>query len=211
MEDILDTYALPRDPEIPLVCMDEQPIQLLGDRYKAIEMKPGSPAKEDFQYTRNGTAAIFMFTAPLECWRHVDAQEHRTKLDWAHQIHALLTVHFPDAQKIRLVMDNLNTHVIGALYEAYPPEIARELVKRLEIHYTPKHGSWLNIAEIELSAMTKQCLDRRIDNLEEVRRQISAWELNRNSHQESVKWHFTTDKARGKLKSLYPEIIIAKI
>ena len=211
MEDVLDTYALPRDHKIPLVCMDEQPIQLLGDRFKPIDMQPGSPAKEDFQYTRNGTASIFMFTAPLECWRHVDAQEHRTKLDWAHQIHTLLTKYFKDATKIRLVMDNLNTHVIGALYEAYSPEIARELVKRLEIHYTPKHGSWLNIAEIELSAMTRQCLDRRIDNLEELRRQVSAWELHRNSHQESVNWHFTTDKARGKLKSLYPEIIITNI
>jgi hypothetical protein len=207
MEDVLDTYALSRDPKIPLVCMDEQPVQLLADRYKAIEMKQGSPKKEDFQYTRNGTASIFMFTAPLECWRHVDAQEHRTKLDWAHQIHELLTVHFPDAKKIRLVMDNLNTHVIGALYEAYPPETARELAKRLEIHYTPKHGSWLNIAEIELSVMTKQCLDRRIESLEKLRRQISAWKLHRNSQQKYVKWHFTTDKARGKLKSLYPEFI----
>jgi hypothetical protein len=187
--------------------MDEQPVQLLSDRYKTIEMKPESPQKEDFQYIRNGTASIFMFTAPLECWRHVDAQEHRTKLDWAHQIHKLLTVHFPNAEKIRLVMDNLNTHVIGALYEAYPPETARELVKRLEIHYTPKHGSWLNIAEIELSAMTKQCLDRRVENLEKLRKQISAWELHRNSQQKSVNWHFTTGKARGKLKSLYPEII----
>jgi hypothetical protein len=129
MEDIFDTYALARDPKTPLVCMDEQPVQLLGDRYKAIEMKPGSPQKEDFQYTRNGTASIFMFTAPLECWRHADALEHRTKLDWAHQIYELLTVYFPDAEKIRLVMDNLNTHTIGALYEAYSPKVARELAK----------------------------------------------------------------------------------
>jgi len=210
MEDILDTYALARDPKMPLVCMDEQPVQLLGDRYKAIEMKSGSSLKEDFQYTRNGTAAIFMFTAPLECWRHVSVQERRTKVDWAYQIYELLTVHFPEAEKIRLIADNLNTHTIGAMYEAFSPEIARALVKRLEIHYTPKHGSWLNIAEIELSAMTKQCLNRRIDNLPELRKQTSAWERNRNSNQKSVDWHFTTDKARGKLKSLYPEIVNAK-
>ena len=211
MEDVLDIYALPRDPKIPLVCMDEQPVQLLGDRYQAIEMRPGSPKKEDFQYTRNGTASIFMFTAPLECWRHVDAEEHRTKRDWAHQIYDLLNVHFPNAEKIRVVMDNLNTHTIGALYETFTPDVARELAKRLEIHYTPKHGSWLNIAEIELSAMTKQSLDRRIDNLPELRKQISAWELSRNSNQKSVNWHFTTDDARGKLKSLYPEIVITNI
>jgi hypothetical protein len=211
MEDVLDTYELPHDPQIPLVCMDEQPVQLLGDRYEAIEMKPGSVKKEDFQYTRNGTCSIFMFTAPLECWRHVCAEEHRTKLDWAHQIHDLLYIHFPQAKKIRLVMDNLNTHKIGSLYEAYPPETAWEMAKRLEIHYTPKHGSWLNIAEIELSAMTKQCLNRRIWDLQTLKDQISAWELSRNTNQRSVIWRFTTHDARTKMKSLYPDVDIANI
>jgi len=211
MEDILDTYALPDDPKIPLVCMDEQPVQLLGDRYEAIEMKPGSSKKEDYEYIRNGTCSIFMFTAPLRGWRHTDAQEHRTKLDWANQIRDLLEVRFPDADKIRLVMDNLNTHTIGSLYEAFPPEIARSLAQRLEIHYTPKHGSWLNIAEIELSSMTKQCLDRRIGTLDCLRKAIAAWEISRNTNQKTVNWHFNTKDARGKLKSLYPEIIITNI
>ena len=133
MEDILDTYALPHDPEIPLVCMDEQPIQLLGDRYKAIEMKPGSPKKEDFQYERNGTCSIFMFTEPLAGWRHVGAGEHRTKLDWAAKIKEVLEVHYSSAKKVRLVMDNLNTHTIGSLYEAFSPDVARSLAQRLEI------------------------------------------------------------------------------
>jgi hypothetical protein len=206
MEDILDIYALPYDPDIPLICMDEQPVQLLGDRYEAIEMKPGKPRKEDFQYTRNGTCSIFMFTEPLGGWRHASAKEHRTKLDWAAQIRELLEVHYPDVSKIRLVMDNLNTHVIGSLYEAFTPEVARSLAQRLEIHYTPKHGSWLNVAEIELSAMTKQCLNRRIPDLQKLNSEISAWEKSRNADQKTVNWQFATADARGKLKSLYPKI-----
>lgn len=206
MEDILDTYALPYDPEIPLICMDEQPVQLLGDRYEAIEMAPGRPGKEDFQYTRNGTCSIFMFTEPLGGWRHASAKEHRTKLDWAEQIKELLEVHYPNVSKIRLVMDNLNTHTVGSLYEAFAPEVARTLAQRLEIHYTPKHGSWLNVAEIELSAMTKQCLNRRIPDLQRLNSEISAWEKSRNADQKTVDWQFTTADARGKLKSLYPKI-----
>ena len=206
MEDILDTYALPYDQEIPLICMDEQPVQLLGDRYEAIEMAPGRPWKEDFQYTRNGTCSIFMFTEPLGGWRHASAKEHRTKLDWAEQIKELLEVHYPNVSKIRLVMDNLNTHTVGSLYEAFAPEVARTLAQRLEIHYTPKHGSWLNVAEIELSAMTKQCLNRRIPDLQRLNSEISAWEKSRNADQKTVDWQFTTADARGKLKSLYPKI-----
>jgi transposase len=206
MEDILDLYALPYNPEIPLICMDEQPVQLLGDRYETIEMKPGRPGKEDFQYVRNGTCSIFMFTEPLGGWRHVNAKEHRTKLDWAAEIRELLEVHYPNVSKIRLVMDNLNTHVIGSLYEAFRPEDAHSLARRLEIHYTPKHGSWLNVAEIELSAMTKQCLNRRIPDIEKLNKEISAWEKSRNSDQKTVDWQFTTASARGKLKSLYPKI-----
>jgi hypothetical protein len=206
MEDILDIYALPYNPDIPLICMDEQPVQLLGDRYEAIEMKPGKPEKEDFQYMRNGICSIFMFTEPLGCWRHVSAKEHRTKCDWAAEVRELLEVHYPNVSKIRLVMDNLNTHVIGSLYEAFTPDVARSLAQRLEIHYTPKHGSWLNVAEIELSAMTRQCLNRRISDLQKLRSEISAWEKSRNTDQKTVDWQFTTADARGKLKSLYPKI-----
>ena len=204
MEDILDIYALPYDPEIPLICMDEQPVQLLGEFIEPIEIKPGSLKKEDFQYVRNGTCAIFMFTEPLAGWRHVSAQERRTKLDWAKQIKQLLEVHYPNAKKIRLVMDNLNTHTIGSLYEAFEPEVARSLAGRLEIHYTPKHGSWLNIAEIELSALTLQCLNRRIGDLDSLRNEISAWNKLRNETAKTVDWQFTTQNARGTLKSLYP-------
>jgi hypothetical protein len=207
MEDILDTYAEPYDPEIPLICMDEQPVQLLGDYLEPIEMKPGSPKKEDFQYVRNGTCSIFMFTEPLTGWRHVSAEEHRTKIDWAAQIKELLDVYYPNALKIRLVMDNLNTHTIGSLYDAYSPDVARSLApQRLEIHYTPKHGSWLNVAEIELSVLTMQCLNRRIGGLNILRKEISAWEKLRNNSQKSVDWHFSTTNARGKLKSLYPNV-----
>jgi hypothetical protein len=206
MEDILDIYALPYNPDIPLICMDEQPVQLLGDRYEAIEMKPGKPEKEDYQYTRNGICSIFMFTEPLGGWRHASAKEHRTKLDWAAEIRKLLEVHYPNVSKIRLVMDNLNTHVLGSLYEAFTPDIAHSLAQKLEIHYTPKHGSWLNVAEIELSAMTRQCLNRRISDLQKLNSEISAWEKSRNSDQKTVDWQFNTADARGKLKSLYPKI-----
>ena len=208
MEDILDIYALPYDPEIPLICMDEQPVQLLGEHIEPIEMKAGNCKKEDFQYVRNGTCAIFMFTEPLAGWRHVNAEERRTKLDWAAQIKELLEVHYPHVKRIRLVMDNLNTHCIGSLYEAFSPNIARSLAQRLEIHYTPKHGSWLNIAEIELSALTTQCLNRRIGNLDALRKEISVWNISRNESQKSVDWQFTTNEARGKLKTLYPLVVL---
>lgn len=181
MEDILETYALPYDPEIPMICMDEQPVQLLGEKLQPIAMKPGKPRKEDYEYVRNGTCSIFVFTEPLVGWRHVHASERRTKRDWAFHIQELLTVHYPQAKRIRLVMDNLNTHVISSLYETFPPELALSLAKRLEIHYTPKHGSWLNIAEIELNAMTKQCLGRRIPDLLTLQKEISSWENSRNA------------------------------
>jgi hypothetical protein len=206
MEDILETYALPYDPEIPLICMDEQPIQLLEDSRPSEPMKPGQVCREDYEYVRKGSCSVFLFTAPLIGWRHVQASERRTKADWAMQIQELLDVHFPHAKRIRLVMDNLNTHTISSLYETFAPEQALSLAKRLEIHYTPKHGSWLNMAEIELSAMTIQCLDRRIGSMELLQREITAWEVGRNQEQKSVQWHFTTQQARGKLKHLYPEI-----
>lgn len=206
MEDILETYALPYDPEIPLICMDEQPIQLLEDFRPSEPMKPGQVRREDYEYVRKGSCSLFLFTEPLAGWRHVQASERRTKADWALQIQELLDVHYPDAKRVRLVMDNLNTHTISSLYETFPPEQALSLAQRLEIHYTPKHGSWLNMAEIELSCMTIQCLDRRIGSIEQLQREITAWEVDRNQAQKSVEWHFTTQQARGKLKHLYPEI-----
>jgi hypothetical protein len=206
MEDILETYALPYDQAIPMICMDEQPVQLLDEKLRPIPMKPGKPRKEDYEYVRKGTCSIFVFTEPLSGWRHVAASERRTKKDWALQVQELLEVHYPEAKRIRLVMDNLNTHTLSSLYETFPPGKALSLAKRLEIHYTPKHGSWLNIAEIELNAMTKQCLDRRIGSISELQRQISAWESIRNANGKHVQWHFYTQNARDRLKWLYPKI-----
>ena len=201
----MDLYQQPFDPSYPVVCMDEKPYQILDDIREPIPMKPGKPQKQDGDYKRNGTCSIFVFTEPLAGWRYTTVCERRTKVDWANQIRDLLENHYPNTPKIRLVMDNLNTHSISSLYEAFPPEIARSLAKRLEIHYTPKHGSWLNIAEIELSAMSKQCLDRRIRSITSLRNELSAWGTARNQNQKGVDWQFTTDSARIKLKRLYPQ------
>lgn len=206
MEDVLEVYALPYDEKIPLICMDEKPYQLLGEKLEPLPMGPGSPQKQDYEYIRNGVCSIFVFTEPLAGWRHVCAKEQRTKVDWAYQIKELLEVHYPMAEKVRLVMDNLNTHTIGSLYEAFPPAQALALAKRLEIHYTPKHGSWLNIAEIELNVLTMQCLDRRIPSIVELNRHLAAWETSRNHTTKHVDWHFTTQQARDKLKWLYPKL-----
>lgn len=206
MEDVLEAYALPYDEKIPLICMDEKPYQLLDEKLKPLPMKPGKSQKQDYEYIRNGTCSIFIFTEPLAGWRHVCAKEHRTKVDWASQIKELLEVHYPTAEKVRLVMDNLNTHTIGSLYEAFTPAQALALAKRLEIHYTPKHGSWLNIAEIELNVLTMQCLDRRIPSIVELNRHLAAWETSRNHTTKHVDWHFTTQQARDKLKWLYPKL-----
>ena len=206
MEDVLEVYAMPYDEEIPLICMDEQPFQFLDETREPIPMRPGSARKEDYEYVRKGTCSIFIFTEPLVGWRHVHATARRTKRDWAKQIQELLEVHYPHAKRIRLVMDNLNTHAISSLYETFPPEVALRLAKRLEIHYTPKHGSWLNIAEIELNVMTKQCLGRRIPDLASLQSQLSPWEHHRNASSRSVDWQFHTVDARDKLKSLYPKL-----
>jgi hypothetical protein len=206
MEDILDLYAQPLDDLSPVICMDEKPLQLLDEARDPLPMKPGKPRRYDGEYVRNGTGCIFLFTEPLAGWRHVSACQRRTKIDWAYQIRDLLEIYYPDIPKIRLVMDNLNTHSISSFYEAFPPEIARNLVKRLEIHYTPKHGSWLNIAEIELSVLTRQCLDRRISTIQSLNHELAAWEACRNETQKSVDWQFTTGTARVKLKRLYPQI-----
>lgn len=201
----MDLYQQPFDEEYPVICMDEKPYQLLDDVRNPIPMKPAKPKREDSEYKRNGTCSIFLFTEPLAGWRHVAAHERRTRIDWAEEIKELLEVHYPNALKVRLVMDNLNTHSIASLYEAFEPETARRLAKRLEIHHTPKHGSWLNIAEIELSALTKQCLGRRIPVLLDLCTELCEWESARNNKQKGVDWQFTTDDARIKLRRLYPQ------
>ena len=206
MEDILDLYCMPYDPEVPLICMDEQPRQLVKETRTPLPGGPGKPARYDYEYERNGTANIFIFTEPLAGRRHVDVTERRTRADWARQVRKLLEFHYPEAKRVRLVMDNLNTHDAASLYEAFPPEEARRLARRLEIHYTPKHGSWLNIAEIELSALSRQCLGRRIPDIETLREETAAWEHRRNERQKGVDWRFTTEDARIKMKRLYPQL-----
>jgi hypothetical protein len=207
MEDVLEVYSRPYDGEYPVVCMDEKPLQLLADAQQRIKASPGNPEKIDNEYVRCGTCSIFLFTEPLAGWRYADAQEHRTKKDWAYQIKRILDEQYPDARKVLLVMDNLNTHTLSSLYEAFPPEEAFRLARRLEIHHTPKHGSWLNIAEIELSALGRQCLGtRRIGNLEGLNVEMNAWQQDRNAGQRGVDWQFTTSDARTKLKQLYPVI-----
>jgi hypothetical protein len=206
MEDILDVYKRPYHPDYPVVCMDEQPTQLIKETRIPLPLKPGSPAKFDYEYERNGTANNFMFAEPLGNWRKVNIRERKTKLDWAYEIKELLDVDYPQAKKIVLVMDNLNTHKPSSLYEAFVPEEARRLLSRLEIHYTPKHGSWLNIAEIELSIFTKQCLGRRIPDIEFLKKEALSWYLQRNSNKKSVDWQFQNKDARIKLKRLYPVI-----
>ena len=206
MEDILDVYEMPYNPEIPVVCMDEKPYQLLDESREPLPLRPGDIQKTDSEYIRKGTSSIFVFTEVLAGWRHVSAREHRTAVDWADEICYLLEECYPDKEKIILIMDNLNTHSVSSLYKRYTPEKARALAKRLEIHYTPKHGSWLNIAEIELNAMTRQCLSRRINTLETLQQELNAWEQKRNINQKTVTWHFKTKDARIKLISLYPKI-----
>ncbi len=186
--------------------MDEKPYQLLDETREPIPMKEKHCKRVDNEYIWCGTCSIFIFTEPLTGWRHVYAREHRTKVDWAYEIKELLTVYYPNTKKIRLIMDNLNTHKISSLYEAFEPAQARELAKRLKIHYTPKHGSWLNIAEIELSALGQQRLDRRIANIKHLNHSLSSWEIQRNEKQKGVDWQFTTSYARVKLKRLYPVI-----
>jgi hypothetical protein len=208
MEDVLEVYTRPYDPAKPVICMDEKPYQLLGDVREPIPAKPGKAERVDGEYKREGTCSIFIFTEPLAGWRYAEALPRRTKIDWAHRVKWVLDCQYPDAEKVILVMDNLNTHVTSSLYEAYPPEEAFRLAQRLEIHYTPKHGSWLNIAEIELSALASQCLGtRRISSIKSLNKELFAWEVRRNADQKGVDWHFTTDDARYKLKSLYPIII----
>jgi hypothetical protein len=206
MEEVLDVYTLPRDPTCPLVCMDEASKQLVGETRLPLPVRPGDPAHYDYEYVRNGVANLFLFFAPLEGWRHVTVTERRTRVDWAHAMRDLVDVYFPAAPTIRVVLDNLNTHIAGSLYEAFAPQEARRILSRLELHHTPKHGSWLNMAEIELSVLSRQCLDRRIPDTPTLAREVVAWETPRNSAQATMDWRFTTADARIKLTHLYPVI-----
>ena len=205
MEDVLEVYHRSYDPNIPVVCMDEKPYQLLGHARDPIPARPGHDLKQDSEYVRHGTCSIFVWAEPLAGRRRVDARPRRTRIDWAAEVDQLLTVDYPDAQRVVLVMDNLNTHTLGSLYEAFEPAKARALACRLEIHHTPKHGSWLNIAEIELSRLTRQCLDRRIDDLDLLNTELAAWQAATNADQRQVDWQFTTADARIKLRHLYPQ------
>jgi len=205
MENVLETYAQPYDKRFPVVCMDEQPVQLLKETRKSIAATKHHARRIDYEYERAGTASIFMFAEPLSGWRKVSVREHRTKIDWAIEMEELLQARYADAEKVILVCDNLNTHTMGAFYEAFPPEQARAIVSRLEIRFTPKHGSWLNIAENELSSMTRQCLHgRRIGDIKQLREETAAWANASNDKQRGVDWQFKIDDARTKLKSLYP-------
>ncbi len=206
MEDVLAVYTRPHDPARPLVCLDETSKQLVGETRPVVPMAPGRPARHDYEYRRNGTANLFMAFAPLEGRRHVKVTAQRTAIDYAHMLKDLSDVHFADAEKIILVQDNLNTHVPASLYEAFPPGDARRLVERFEWHYTPRHGSWLNMAEAELAVLAGQCLNRRIPDPKALDREVSAWQTTRNSQNAKADWRFTTDKARIKLKTLYPAI-----
>lgn len=206
MEDILDVYAAPYDARHPLVCMDEASKQLLGHEQPPLPPGPGRPAREDYHYSRHGVASLFMFFNPVEGRRRVSVRDSRTRIDWAEEVRVLLTEDYPDAEKVTLVCDNLNTHAIASLYEAFEPALAHALARRLEIHYTPRNGSWLNVAEIELSVLSRQCLDRRIESRQALQAEVTAWEQPRNAEGWGVHWRFTTADARIKLAHLYPQI-----
>lgn len=205
MEDVLDVYAAPHTDEEPLICMDEASKQLLRDEQPAEPLAPGRPVREDDHYERHGTQAIFMFFNPLAGRRRVSCRDSRTRVDWAEEIRRLLDEDYPHAKRVKLVCDNLNTHGIASLYEAFPAEEAHRLRERLEIHYTPRSGSWLNVAEIELGVLSRQCLHRRIGSARELERELAAWEQQRNVEASVVNWRFTTADARIRLKHLYPQ------
>jgi DDE superfamily endonuclease len=204
MEDVLAVYCRPRDPMRPLVCLDEASKQLLIETRTPLAMKPGQVARHDYEYERNGTANIFMMFAPLEGWRHVKVTARRTAIDFAHALRDLSDIHFPDVASIVLVNDNLNTHKPASLYETFPASEARRLAARFEWHYTPKHASWLDMAESELSVLSSQCLSRRIPDMQTLVNEAAAWEADRNKHHAKADWQFTSEDARVKLKQLYP-------
>ena len=206
MEDVLEVYHRPYDPKYPVVCMDESTKQLIGEVQAPIPAAPGHPALMDDEYVRNGVATIFLDVEPLAGRRNVQITESRTQADWAHYVKELLDNRYPEANKVVLIMDNLNIHKIASLYQAFIPEEARRLAARLDIHYTPKHGSWLNMAEIELSVLKRQCLPGRIDHIDKMRAEVRTWNRNRNNRKTPINWQFTTSDARIKLKRLYPQV-----
>ena len=206
MEDVLEVYHRPYEEKRPLVALDEASKQLVGEIVQPLPPEPGQPERFDYEYVRNGTANLFMISEPLLGWRAVQVTERRTAQDFAEVLRWLVEDVHPDAEKIVLVLDNLNTHKLASLYETFPPEQARRIAERLEIHHTPKHGSWLNVAEIELSVLTRQCLDRRLGSAEELRREVAAWEADRNERAVEVRWRFSTAEARIKLHRLYPSL-----
>jgi hypothetical protein len=207
MERVLDVYKEPYDPLRPVICMDESPKQLIKETRLPLERKPGCDAKADYEYERCGVANIFMFNEPLRGKRHVKVTERKTKTDWAHLIKEIADNYYPYVEKIRLVMDNLNTHKPSSLYEAFPPQEAKRIWDRFEFIYTPKHGSWLNMAEIELHVLNRQCLSRRIGDLDTMSKEVKAWQQDRNNKDAKINWQFTNEKARVKLKKLYPTIL----
>ncbi len=204
MEDVLDVYTRPYDPRYPQVCFDERPVQLLADVREPLPAQPGRPAREDYEYERRGTANLFLWYEPLRSYRHVKVTDHRCRDDFAHCIKDLVDVHYPDAEKVVLVLDNLNIHSPASLYVAFEPKEAKRLADKLEIHYTPKHGSWLNMAEIELAILSSQCLDQRLPDRDVLTREVAGWEATRNETATAVNWRFTSADARIKLKHLYP-------
>ena len=206
MEDVLDVYHRPYDPRFPQVCMDETSKQLVGETRRPLPAAPGRPARIDYEYERHGVRNLFLVVEPLRGWRHVRVTERRTKRDWAHAIQDLVDVHYREAERVVLVLDNLNTHVGSALYETFPPAEARRLLDRLELHYTPPHGSWLNMTESELSALGRQCLGRRIPDEDTLMQEVSAWQDDRNAHHTTIDWRFTTEDARIKLTRLSPSL-----
>lgn len=206
MENVLALYQRPYDPNNPQVCMDESSKQQVMEVRQALAATPGHVERYDSEYHRNGVSNLFLFFEPLRGWRHIEVTDQRTALDWAHQIRDLVDVHYPQAERITLVMDNLNTHKPASLYKAFAPHEARRILQRLEIHYTPKHGSWLNMAEIEFSILSKQCLKRRIPDQQTLIREVSAWQDQRNAQSTPMNWRFTAEDARIKLKHLYPTI-----
>jgi transposase len=205
MENVLEVYQRPHDPRRPVVCMDEKPKQLIKETRTPVPCAQGRPERVDYEYERNGTASVFLFVDPLRGWRRVEATERRTRADWARQVRQLVDKDYPRAEKITLVMDNLNTHSPASLYEAFEPAEARRLVEKLEIVYTPRHGSWLNVAEVELAALEKQCVGGRIPDLATLNARLKAWKKPRNRSKNKVDWRFTTGDARIKLKRLYPQ------
>jgi hypothetical protein len=208
MEEVLDLYEKPYASHHPLICMDETSKQLMGDAHLPLAPQPGQIARQDYEYERKGVCNLFIWFDPLRCQRHVQVTDQRTAVDWAHFMKDLAEAHYPDAEKMVVVLDNLNTHGPGSFYEAFPPAEAKRLAARFAFHYTPKHGSWLNMAEIELSALSRMCLDRRIPDKAVLIREVSAWERERNAKSVTVEWRFTTDDARIKLKKLYPTISV---